>query len=454
MSKDVIVLLPGILGSALEKGGKPVWDVTAGAIGNALFSLGTSVSDLALSREGSTGDGVTATHLLTNAHIVPFFWKIDGYDDLSRFIQEKLKLTPGEDFFEFPYDWRLDNRISAKRLAAAALSWLERRRHQYSDARLVLIGHSMGGLVARYFLEVLNGWKDTKMLITLGTPYRGSVKALDFLANGLRRKLGPLKLLDLTKLVQSLPSAYQLLPIYQCVGKAEDQLQHLETLQQKKVGDLDVDRARAGIAFHREIDKAAEANRRQSGYGYHIVPVVGTYQPTFQSALFTPDGVKPLLTYAGQPMREGDGTVPSFSATPIEMSTANVEMFVACPHASLQNFDPVRNQLRAVLEDMNISQLKGVPSEPLSLDMQDAFAGEQEVRVRVRCAAAIDPLQAVVSNVETGATVQRQSSGSPDAEGWQDLNVGILPGGTYRIEVDEADNLAESISDLFVVIDA
>ena len=45
--KDVVVLLPGILGSALEKNGKSLWDVSAGAIGRALFSLGGSIDQLA-----------------------------------------------------------------------------------------------------------------------------------------------------------------------------------------------------------------------------------------------------------------------------------------------------------------------------------------------------------------------------------------------------------------------
>jgi hypothetical protein len=448
--KDVIVLLPGILGSALERGGKSVWDVSAGAISRALFSLGGSVDELALSSDASTGDGVTATRLLSDAHIVPFFWKIDGYAELSQFIQSKLGVTPGEDFFEFPYDWRLDNRISAQRLASAALNWLEERRRRHSDARLVLIGHSMGGLVARYFLEVLKGWRHTRMLITLGTPYRGSVKALAFLTNGLRKNVGPLRLIDLTRLVQSLPSVHQLLPIYPCVGETEETLQGLEAIDRRKIGDLDVERARAGIAFHREIEEAVEENRKQPDYGYRILPVVGTYQPTFQSALLTGDGIQPLLGYKGQTMLGGDGTVPRLSATPIELSKAKVETFVACPHASLQNFDPVRVQMRAALEDIDISELKAVAGDAISLDMQDAFAAGEAVCLRVRCEAATEPMRAVVSNLDTLATVECEASAAPGPDGWQELNAGSLPVGTYRIRV-EADDVAEPLTDLFLV---
>ena len=58
--KDVIVLLPGIMGSALDKDGTTVWDTSVGAFGRALFSLGASVQALALESDTSTGDGVSA----------------------------------------------------------------------------------------------------------------------------------------------------------------------------------------------------------------------------------------------------------------------------------------------------------------------------------------------------------------------------------------------------------
>ncbi len=121
------------------------------------------------------------------------------------------------------------------------------------DAKLILIGHSMGGLVARYFLECLDGWRDTRMLITFGTPHRGSLNAVDFLVNGFVKKVGPLKVADLTTLLRSLTSVYQLLPIYPCVDLGDGYERVAE------VGDRlpGVDRARAASAltdFHRAIE--------------------------------------------------------------------------------------------------------------------------------------------------------------------------------------------------------
>ncbi len=219
--RDVVVLLPGILGSALAREGKEVWAPTPGAIGRALWSLGHSVKDLELKDDpwevDDLGDGVTATRLMPDVHIVPGLWGIDGYSGISKMITARFDLVPGETYLEFPYDWRRDNRVAARALRRVADEKLHAARQRDPDAKLILIGHSMGGLVARYFLECLDGWSDTRMLITFGTPHRGSLNAVDFLTNGFVKKLGPLKIADLTRLLRSLTSVYQLLPTYPCV---------------------------------------------------------------------------------------------------------------------------------------------------------------------------------------------------------------------------------------------
>ncbi len=451
--QDVLVVLPGILGSALEKDGKPIWDLNVGTIGSALLSLGGSIQDLTLSSDASTNDRVKPTHLLANAHMIPYLWKIDGYSGLTEFIRSNFEVVPGENFFEFPYDWRLDNRISAQYLASEVKKWLESWRGRHPNARLILIGHSMGGLVARYFLEVLEGWRDTKMLITLGTPHRGSVKALDVLVNGLSKRLGPVTLLDLTKFVRSCPSVYQLLPIYACVGSTEEDLKHIEELTE--LGELDMERAHTGIEFHREIERAVEANFKNALYQssrYHLLPVVGTDQPTFLSALLTTDGISPIETYQGKPMLGGDGTVPRFSATPIELSNARFETFVACPHAGLQNFGSVRVQIRSVLSDIDIGEFMGDGAEAISLKMADVFSSSEPFQALAYCGTAIDPMQATLINIETERKVECAFEMAVDTEGWQRLELSPLAAGTYRIRIDAGDE-AEPITDVFGVLD-
>ena len=131
------------------------------------------------------GDGIVADALMPDLHLLPGVWKIDGYTKVVEDIKANFDVAEGKNFFSFPYDWRRDNRVSARKLAKVTEGWLSawRRSSGNAEANLVLVCHSMGGLVSRYFLECLEGWKVTQALVTFGTPYRGSLNALDGLVN-------------------------------------------------------------------------------------------------------------------------------------------------------------------------------------------------------------------------------------------------------------------------------
>ena len=296
---DVVVLLPGILGSVLERDGRDVWAMSPGAAWRALISLGHSVNDLELHGDDPSvddlGDGVIARRLQPDLHLVPGFWSIDGYSHIRSSIFATFDVVDGQNWFDFPYDWRRDNRVAARHLAEQAPAWLHawRQRSGNNDAKLVLVGHSMGGLVARHYLEVLGGWRDARTLITFGTPYRGSLNALDFLCNGFKKRIGPLGL-DLTRLLRSLTSVYQLLPRYPVVDTGSGSLARVA--ETSDLPGVDPVRAVAALTFHHDIDAAIEA-RPPGSYAIH--PVVGIMQPTSQSAHFHAGAVKMLPAYEG-----------------------------------------------------------------------------------------------------------------------------------------------------------
>ena len=91
----------------------------------------------------------------------------------------RVRKTEGN-LLPIAYDWRLSNRYTAQWIKPTVESALERWRAQgtaYADAQLVFVCHSMGGLVARWYIEKCGGVEITRKLITLGTPYRGAAKA-------------------------------------------------------------------------------------------------------------------------------------------------------------------------------------------------------------------------------------------------------------------------------------
>jgi pimeloyl-ACP methyl ester carboxylesterase len=452
---DVVVLLPGILGSVLARDGKEVWAPSPGAIGRALWTLGRSVRSLALEsdpwEQDDLGDGIVATRVMPDVHIIPGLWGIDGYSAISRLICDHFDVVPGETYLEFPYDWRRDNRVAARQLRRLVDEKLHAQRQQNPSAKLVLVGHSMGGLVARYFLECLDGWCDTRALITFGTPHRGSLNALDFLVNGFVKKVGPLKVADLTTLLRSLTSVYQLLPVYPCVDLGNGNERVAET------GDRlpGVDPARSTSAledFHRAITTGTAAH---DAAAYAIHSVVGIAQGTKQSARWDGSRLTIEEKYDGDDLG-GDGTVPRVSATPIETDDwepAYQPMYSADRHASLQNADPVQLQLRGILTARPLGAFRGV--ESVRLEADELLAAGETLVLRALPDRANLVLQATITDVATGRTAIAPVPMQRDADEVHSAEVAPLPPGDYRITVEgvgDSAALADPVHGLVCVL--
>jgi len=307
--------LSGILGSTLYKDGKPLWAPTASTVFSAVVSLGRSLSQLRIQDDSpdsaDLGDGVVARDLVPDIHLIPGYWKIDGYGSIRELVQSNFHLHAGKNYFEFPYDWRRDNRAAARglqRLAEQSLSKWQKESGN-SKSKVILFCHSMGGLIARYFLEVLGGWRITRALVTFGTPYRGSVKALDYLVHGYRQNapITQVELTQVSELVRTLTSAYQLLPIYKCCTAGDGKQIHLTDLS--VIPNLNMDRARAGLKFHEEIKEHAAQNNKDAQYiQYELLPIIGIQQPT-AVAIQVASGRFETVVQDGTD--GGDGTVPS-----------------------------------------------------------------------------------------------------------------------------------------------
>ena len=437
MFKHLVIVLPGISGSVLSKNGKAVWGTSTAAIWQAVTTGGDSIRSLAIKGVDDAslddlGDGVTATGLVQDLHILPGLWKIDGYTALVDRLKSALELGEDGNLLQFAYDWRRDNRVAARKLARVAKSRLDawRASSGAADAKLVLVAHSMGGLVAQYFLEAMGGWEMTRALVTFGTPYRGSLNALGFLANGFSEGVGPLKI-DLTSTLATFTAVYQLLPAFECIDRGSGKLERIGEIA--GVDGVDPERAKAALAFYREIKGAAEANAKDEAYrtgAYETYPIVGLAQPTFQSATLSGGKIALLRSNKGKDFG-GDGTVPRFSATPLEMSESHREIYVAEQHGSLQNFDPALVNLIGVLtgEDIHLGQFN-YAAQTLSLDIDDVYGADDVV---LRATPSVEaPIRASVYDVQSGV-LARDIPLAPEGDTY--VARIQLPPGAYRAKV-------------------
>lgn len=429
--KDLVVVLPGIMGSVLARDGQELWNHTTAVIGRHALGRLRAFDALALppgTGEEDPRDGVGATGLLQGLHILPGVSAIDGYGTLLGFLGRRLGLSTGTgQLLPFPYDWRLSVRHSARRLAArvepALAAWRERSGRP--DARAVFVAHSMGGLIARYYLDVLGGGPLARSLVTIGTPYRGSVNALDSLHHGIAPRLGRLSA-PLTRLARSMPSLHQLLPTWPCVTGPDGSRAGLAAVPLTGTDDALVADA---LRLHAELDGAPPG-----GYDLHVFG--GYRQPTRQTALHTPEGLRSTHDLDGTDHR-GDGTVPRFSCFPAQLADDSTVRFFAQKHGALQNEPALLNQLEGILTARDPRRFLDGARE-LSVDVPEIADGRS---CPVEVAADDDrlTLTAVAEDAETGTkTPARPLRNRGDGHYGTELT---LPGpGAWRVVVGDRVN--------------
>jgi pSer/pThr/pTyr-binding forkhead associated (FHA) protein len=197
-----VVFIPGMMGSELWRGDERIWP-----------NLRTM---FAHPNVGALPDTipVRAGPLVDNIVIVPNLVKLDQYKRLGGYLVEELGYRRDVDLLEFAYDWRLDCRQTAAALGAAIDSWRERER--LARRPLTIIAHSLGCLLARYYVERLGGKDAVDRLVLIGGPHAGVPKVVPALTRG--PALLPFGLFDgrLHDVLQTFPSVYQILPVDEC----------------------------------------------------------------------------------------------------------------------------------------------------------------------------------------------------------------------------------------------
>jgi pimeloyl-ACP methyl ester carboxylesterase len=219
-----VILLHGIMGSRLadENNAEELWP---GKLSRLAFS---DYSELALQIDSETLEPIPSNLVVTGlADVVA---GRDYYGNIIRVLEQAGGYRPaepgrvnpdrGREYYVFAYDWRQDNVVTAGRLA----DLIDRIREERGepDLQVDLIAHSMGGLVARYYLrygrtDVLAdnefpvsyaGAQNVRRVILLGTPNLGSVSSLHAFIEGSRVGFKRMP----TEVLATMPSVYQLFP--------------------------------------------------------------------------------------------------------------------------------------------------------------------------------------------------------------------------------------------------
>ena len=250
--RNPIIVIPGILGSKLvdHEGRRVVWGEFGGngidpatPDGARLLALpledGKSLIDL----EDEIQVEGPLDALNVRVFGVPFQISAyrdilsalgyGGYRDSTSSTGSLNKSNQYDNCFQFAYDWRRDNVETAALLHEFILEKKayveEERRRKYGDdaepVRFDIVAHSMGGVMARYYLQYGNaplpdqpsppqvtwaGAKYVERLVMVAPPNAGSLQAVEYLTQGVQfsrffSRYEP-------AILGTMPSIYQLLP--------------------------------------------------------------------------------------------------------------------------------------------------------------------------------------------------------------------------------------------------
>jgi len=211
------VVVPGTLGSQLVRpDGTLAWLNLGNAVGAHDLALPARLP-LEQSRDDLRPGG-----LLGVDAALPRLFGFTEYADLLELLEDagfrRGLQGPQPGYHVFTYDWRRDLVESARRLGAALDALAEESGRP--DARFNLVGHSMGGLVARYYLRFGDaepggsvtwaGARRIAQLVLVATPSGGSIPSLEALLLGNRVGFSSTTLA--APVLAHMPSLYELLP--------------------------------------------------------------------------------------------------------------------------------------------------------------------------------------------------------------------------------------------------
>jgi pimeloyl-ACP methyl ester carboxylesterase len=312
-----------------------------------------------------------------------------GLEKLT-YLKISLLLNRQTNLYEFPYDWRRPIETNADLLHAA----IERWAAGDPTRPFFLVGHSMGGLVARSYLarHPMAAAQHVQRVILLGTPHFGAANAVDGLLNGNSMMATVDKLNaanEMRQLVFTLPSIYQILPAPPDlfpVGRKYPFDFDLYQAAAWGLPEIRQDYLDAARHFHQSLAAADPQVPITIIAGCHIETAVGARLGSAAPRL--------LLDVVAEGDESGDGTVPLWSA---RLPGAQV-YYIQAVHAKLPADGAV---IRATLDLIQSGAcdlpttlppprksgfLPGLPFAPevaaadLRLKVENGVAGEDDLR--------------------------------------------------------------------------
>jgi len=344
--RKAIIIVPGVMGTELEL----ATAVDGYGIGTRVWppyesdeSVGPSAENKLLKLQCDTNGNSAYDLRVRNTNNYGAF-------DMYETLYTKLKNTY-ENNYEivfWGYDWRKSNSVSG--------ALLKNKVEQYDS--VIIVAHSMGGLVTSHMLTDSSVRNKIEKVITLGTPFLGSLEMLPVMSHGQLEAIDseldglwePLAWVvkevvlepTLKAMAVNIPSLYELLPtekFFSLDNRSYYSIRHLFGVTTSFDNFAQTRNYLAGAIsdFNFELfDRATSNNNSLWSQNAHITAnvdayyIVGESKPTTNTYTF----IQTSGAYSTTSVNGGDGTVLSYSASMNDIYRAKT-FFVNADHNEL-----------------------------------------------------------------------------------------------------------------------
>ncbi len=309
-----LVFIPGYMGSRLRSisSHQLIWLDIPALLDNP-FELGSELQHL-FAQMGYPNDDLQPDGVMDQLIFLPPLFKQEQYIRLIEVLKEwgyhdsdPGTAAPDPAVYQFAYDWRQDNRISARQLGER----IETLKQYHPGAQAWIIAHSNGGIIARWYIEKEGGKDHVGRLFLLASPWDGAPKSIQVLQEGpdifflrLFNHYGVQQLLRQVAL--TFPSFYQLIPA------------HLPFLQEINGGTYNPFQDTRWLDNAEQCEKLAGAFEfyRELGVQSSVDTTCffGIKQPTVSRGITSLSADGRIENIQWRFDEEGDGTVPIHSA--------------------------------------------------------------------------------------------------------------------------------------------
>ena len=329
---------------------------------------------------------------------------------LDKIASSKYAAANSSYFSIFHYDWRQTLNGNIPRLK----TYIDKIKALTQSSKVVLVGHSQGGLLARAYIQDDSYQFDVSKLITVGTPHLGMPRAYPFWEGGAFYRMSKLEraatialvcqkcLNDAAVLQKKLPIFRDLLPTYDYIEDGSDffKIKPERTLVNHNLKLLAMNSASAIEELVKRTSVVSIVGRNVST-PVRMVVVNRTPKQLSKQPLQWVDGeALSLDTIPLQSPADGDGTIPLASSQFVSSTT--VYMVDGVQHGSMMD-DPT--VVRKIFTELSIPWIGVTSSTATATEVGDGASmltldGRATLTVTDKLGGVVSPVTNTIQGAE------------------------------------------------------